>query len=169
MCPSNIKRIQEVMKKELEWATDKLVFKIVEGPSFDMIPYLGMGPKLHKMLSFFNPTSLTLAQIIKNFKVQEAIKEGVHLSGSRLGIFFKLACNQHHLYAKRAKSDNKNNNSNGSSAQLYVSGVKIGAPQFSRKMHGPEGCKIKCKTETGQPLAGSRGLLPFVLLVQDKL
>jgi hypothetical protein len=60
--PSDIKRIQEVLKKELEWATDKLVFKIVEDPSFDVIPYLGMGQKSYEMPSFVNPMSLTFAQ-----------------------------------------------------------------------------------------------------------
>jgi hypothetical protein len=71
MDPSNVKRSQEVVKKELEWATDKLVFESVEDLNFNMIPfYLGMGPKLHKMLFFVNPTNLRLAQIIENFKVQ---------------------------------------------------------------------------------------------------
>jgi hypothetical protein len=100
MDPSDIKRIQEVVKKESEWATDKLVFKIVEDPSFDVIPYLGMGPKSHEMLSFVNTKNLTLAQIIENFKAQ-AIEQGVHLhciascthAASKPGIVFKLACN----------------------------------------------------------------------------
>jgi hypothetical protein len=61
MGPSDIKRIQVVVKKELEWATDKLVFKIAEDPSFEVIPYLQIGPKSHELLSFGNPNSLTLA------------------------------------------------------------------------------------------------------------
>jgi hypothetical protein len=76
MGPSNIKRIQEVAKKEWEWATDKLVFNIAGDPSFfGAIPYLGMGPKLNEMLYIFNPKNLTLVQIIENFKVQ-AIEQG---------------------------------------------------------------------------------------------
>ena len=62
MEPSNIKRIQEVVKKELEWGTEALVFKIVDEPSFDVIPYLGMGAKANEMLSFANPPNLSMPQ-----------------------------------------------------------------------------------------------------------
>jgi hypothetical protein len=165
---ADIERIQEVVKKESEWATESLVFKLTEDsedPGFDVIPYLGMGPKSNETLAFLNPKNLTLGELVDTFKVQ-AIEQGVHLrciascklADSKSGIFFKLACSRHRLYAKkRDKPDNKNGNSNGPPAvPLYEPGVKIGAPRFSKiRTRGREGRKMKRKTETGLPLEAS--------------
>jgi hypothetical protein len=51
----HIKDIVAVVGKDATWTTQKLVIKIDEVTTFDIVPYLRGGPKLDENLSFSNP------------------------------------------------------------------------------------------------------------------
>jgi hypothetical protein len=80
MDPSNIKRIEAATARETEWVSEEqLIFKIADEPSFDIIPYLGEGPKCHILLTFAMPVNLTTGNIEGTFKIQAA-EQGIHLT-----------------------------------------------------------------------------------------
>ena len=101
----HIKEIEEAVKKDGTWRTQKLVIKINEVTMIDIVPYLGDGPKSDKTLSFANPPLMTQKELIGVFK-REAASQGVHLTQSASssnidslgGCFFKLACSCYQLY-----------------------------------------------------------------------
>jgi hypothetical protein len=52
MEPFHIKQIKLELAKETKCSVDELVFEIPGSPPFDIIPYLGKGPKALEKLSF---------------------------------------------------------------------------------------------------------------------
>jgi hypothetical protein len=77
----HIKDIVAVVGKDATWMTQKLVIKIDEVTTFDIVLYLSGGPKLDENLSFSNPLLMTQNELIGVFK-REAASQGVHLTQS---------------------------------------------------------------------------------------
>ncbi len=101
----HVKEIEEAIKKDATWRTQKLVIKTDKVTMIDIVPYLGNGPKLDETLSFPNPALTTQKELIDVFK-REAASQGLHLTQSASssnvdshgGRFFKLACSRYQLY-----------------------------------------------------------------------
>jgi hypothetical protein len=60
------------LEKEAKWSVEKLIFEIPGSPPFDILPYLGEGPKASEKLSFAHPHPMTQKQLTSCFKIQAA-------------------------------------------------------------------------------------------------
>jgi hypothetical protein len=69
MEPYHIKQIKLELEKEAKLSVNKLVFEIPGSPPFDIIPYLGEGPKAQEKLSFGHPRHMMQKQLASCFKI----------------------------------------------------------------------------------------------------
>ncbi len=108
MEPLSVARFESVVKEHEKWDTNELIFELKNDKKFDVIPYLGEGPKAAETLSFDNPVGMQQKELIIDFK-RQAASQGIHLTtiksstneDSASGRHFTLGCHRHRVYQRQ--------------------------------------------------------------------